>query len=314
MEGDARGLIKVAVSDLGIIAANLYASNHYTLSNAFWIDGQAEFQAARKGKLAPLIVRLRMDLTNGTDQIAGEITDGTWIAPLTADRAVFNATTRPAPQAGQYTAAFMNDPQGAASGDAVATVSVDTGGILRLTGTLADGTPLSQTVGISKNGSWPLYVNLYGSKGSLLGWGLFTNRNPSSIEGEIQWLKLPSTAHYYPHGLTNALQLIGSHYQPQKDVPVLQLTNGELVLEGGGLLMPVTNMLSLNSNSVATVVGEGKLAVKFATTNGSVNGNFTLGGTNTTIKGIVVPEDGTARGYFLRGSQSGSVLVHESEK
>ena len=48
-------------------------------------------------------------------------------------------------------------------------------GTITLAGSLADGTAISQSSVVSQDGYWPLYVNLYGGKGSLWGWNYFTN-------------------------------------------------------------------------------------------------------------------------------------------
>ena len=66
---------------------------------------------------------------------------------------------------------------------------VDKAGRLRLSGELADGTKISQSVPVSPNGEWPLYVSLYGGKGSILSWITFADRTTDQLTGLLNWTK-----------------------------------------------------------------------------------------------------------------------------
>src|SRR6185436_19227133 len=113
----------------------------------------------------------------GSDQINGTVGDGSWTATLLGDRATFGKTNPP-PQAGRYTWIVLGTPSTALApeGDSYGAVVVDGRGGAKLTGSLADKTSLVAKAPISKNGYWPLYAPLYGGKGALLGWAVFTNQ------------------------------------------------------------------------------------------------------------------------------------------
>jgi hypothetical protein len=59
-----------------------------------------------------------------------------------------------------------NEPAGAG----YATLTADRAGRVNLVGSLADGTKISQSAYVSRDGEWPLYIALYGNGGSVLSW------------------------------------------------------------------------------------------------------------------------------------------------
>ena len=47
-------------------------------------------------------------------------------------------------------------------GDGIGTVTVTKGGAVTLSGTLAEGTKITQATALSRNEEWPLHVSLHG--------------------------------------------------------------------------------------------------------------------------------------------------------
>jgi hypothetical protein len=76
--------------------------------------------------------------------------------------------------------------------------------VLSLSGVLGDGTAISQTVPISKDGSVPLYVNLYNNGGLLEGWIILAGGN---VTGNVTWIR-PSIA-----GLASSLPAFDTEVQ-----------------------------------------------------------------------------------------------------
>ena len=60
-------------------------------------------------------------------------------------------------------------PIGSPGGDGYALIT-NHAGMIRITGAMADGAPLSQTVPVSDLSYVPIYASLYGGKGLLMGW------------------------------------------------------------------------------------------------------------------------------------------------
>jgi hypothetical protein len=81
-----------------------------------------------------------------------------------------------------------NDPS-VPAGDGFGVVSVGTSGKIKFKGTLADGTKVSQSTSLSKDGLWPMYVSLYSGKGSLVSWQAFANQINSDLNGMLNWIK-----------------------------------------------------------------------------------------------------------------------------
>ena len=176
-----------------------------------------------------------------------------------------------------------------------------------MSGKLADGTHFSQGSRISKNGQWPLYVALYGRKGSIMSWITFSNFPATTLGGELVWFK-PASPHskFFTAGLTNQSSTIGSSFVgpiPSHGRQQLNFRNAVVVFEGGDLPSAITNA------EVGTVFsGTNRLKLKWDSISGLVRGSFThpLTGKNTTLRGVVLQNQGTARGYFLGTTQSGS--------
>jgi hypothetical protein len=315
VEFETSGFLTFTLTDRGTYSGQIkIGGGTYAFSGELWGDGVGGVKVVRSGK-TPLTVILQVDLTNNTDTVQGTVSDSVWVAELSGDRAVYDGISRRAPQAGMNTLSLccLTNSPAIPGGDGYGTVLVDAAGRLTLSGALADGTPISQTVSLSKHGQWPLYVNLYSGKGSLLGWVTFTNRETSSLEGLVSWIKKAMPGRYYPAGFTNEAWLIGSCYaKPPVGVRVLSLTNGYVLLGGGDLSVPLTNTITLRTNNTVVVTsGTNRLSLTISLSSGTVAGSFLHPVTRATtvLKGVVLPQENTVRGYFLSTNQSGSVFL-----
>src|SRR5205085_2291700 len=112
---------------------------------------------------------------------------------LAAYRAVFNSTNNPATQfAGKYTLVIPGSEDSSASpgGDGYGAVTVSSNGSVKVSGYLADGKALSQSVPISRNGDWALYQAQYSGTASVFGWLAFdTNQPAAEVNGLVSWIK-----------------------------------------------------------------------------------------------------------------------------
>ncbi len=317
VEHQSSGFFTLKLTDKGAFSCKLQLGGaKYAGSGIFNLQGTASATITRSG-LSPLQLTFSMDLTNQTDQVFGTVSDGAWVAALSGDRAVFNATLNPAPQAAKYTMAFISQSGGSATipnGDGFGTVNVDAAGKVSLKGTLADGVKASQKTYISKFGQWPFYANIYAGKGSMIGWLTFTNTGTSSIEGNASWIKTSAAiGKNYLAGFDTDVTAAGSRYTPPlAGTRVLNLTTGSVILSGGGLSPDITNAITLNANNSVTVTsGSNNLALTLTVTSGAAKGSFLFPGTgaSTPIKGIILREQNVMRGFFLTPTQSGAVLL-----
>jgi hypothetical protein len=262
-----------------------------------------------RGTAGSFTVSLWVDMTANAERLIGTVTDGHWLAELSADRAVFDARTNHSPYAAKYTLVIpgTNGVSALPGGDGYATLTVDAGGKVKVAGSLADGTAISQSVPLSKSGELPLYASLYAGKGAALGWLLISNTPLSDVRGQVLWLKpsLP-TGKVYRSGFAYETMAEGSKYVGGR--PVLGLGTASVAFAGGNLAGPFTNHVTIGSNN--KVASTDHLTLRFTPATGLFNGSVTpAAGKNTTFKGVVLQKQKTARGYFLGTDKSGQVLV-----
>ena len=82
------------------------------------------------------------------------------------------------------------------------------------------------------------------------------------------------------------------------------------MLRGGNLSDPITESVTWDGGKILTT-GASQLSLSIKAPNGLLNGNFVHPVTKakTAIKGVVLQQQGSARGYFPGTDQSGSILL-----
>ena len=279
------------------------------------LQGQATNVILRPGANA-LTVELQVGTGGQSDQIFGRVTDGIWAAKLLGNRAVFNAKTYPAPYTGKYTLLIPgqdNDPS-VPEGDSFGTVRVDASGRARFAGVLADGTKVTQSVPLSRNGSWPLYVSLYSGKGSVVSWLAFTNQANDDLNGSLSWIKPASVkSGYYPAGFTHECNAFGSVYIPPANATqhILNLTAASVTFCGGNLAPDFTNSVALGLSSRVTNLSSNKFTLSFSSSTGTFRGKATDPSTGKwlSFSGAVFQKLNAGYGFLLGTNQSSRVIL-----
>jgi hypothetical protein len=288
------------------------SGRRYSFSGQLDPSGSGTTTINRKGE-NPLTLAFQ---TESTDHgvLTGTITDGSWIADLIAYPATFNARTNPAEVAGKYTLIFPGGSDGNAQlsqGNGFGSVTVSLSGQVKFSGSLGDGTKAAQTGSISENGQWPVYLSLYQGGGQLLGWLNFSA--DKDLEGNLSWIKSPNNQiDFYPGGFQKNLAARGSSYQaPDKNIPVLQFSDGQVLLSGGGLTGNVVNNITIDGNNKVANLDGNNLTLSFTPATGLFKGNIENPEDNKTIsfRGIVLQDENNGFGYFLRNNQSGKVRI-----
>ncbi len=308
------GFFTAKTTAKGAYSANLLiAGRNYTISGKFspWTGLATNTFRMISGQ--SLTVRLRLDLS-GTDRLQGVITDSlsAYVAQLDADRLVFSPKSYPAPQRGSYTIAIKPDNSGPA-GYGYGTVTVSAGGGVQWSGTLANGTKVSQSSAVSKDGLWPLYHPIYGGGGAVISWMQFnTNLPASDLSGQFIWIKPAGlTAQSFPAGFTNSVEAVGSAFTPPSAGPILNLANLDLIFSGGGLHNPFTNSFSLGRLNRVTAAPAQRLKLTFSSSSGLFSGS-TLNpetGQSLSFQGVVYEKAANGAGLFLTPGQSGQVYL-----
>jgi hypothetical protein len=273
----------------------------YSFSGQFGSTGSAQC-STRRARSAPLGLALQLDLTPESGRITGTVSNGTsWAAQMTGYEVGQGAVP-----AGNYTLVIPGGPNPAAGpgGDSFGTVKVGARGAVKLAGSLADGTKISQSATLCGEGWWPLYVPLYGGKGCLVAWLTVTNAAAAAVNGESYWIK-PAGGLFYPGGFTNETAVLGSRYVRVAGENELNITRGQIVLTGGGLETAITNGIMQAVNRITDTNGN-DLLVSFTPSSGSFSGSLT--GSNLPgrlhLSGVVLQDTNLACGYFFSANRT----------
>lgn len=311
------GSFSFNVTSSGALSGNLDLSGQSVpLSGNFGLGGAANIVSKPIHGIPSLTTTLQLDFTN--QSVSGTVSGDTFTAELNGDRDVFS-TSQPATDfAGQYTLIILgtSDSNVGPYGFSYGTVKVSSLGAITLAGSLADGMTISQSSVFSKDGYWPLYVNLYGGHGSLWGTNYFfdhtlTNASP------LSWINTtnPAKNALYPTGFTNqAVSIVGSFYKTAEE-PSLALTEGQVRLEAGGV-PSITNQFTLTTKNALILTNASdtnKLKLTITKATGVISGSFVNpSNAKETIKvnGVILQGQTNAQGYFLgTNKESGAFLL-----
>ncbi|MGD0016199.1 MAG: NHL repeat-containing protein [Verrucomicrobiia bacterium] len=311
------GAFKLVLTETGSFAANLtMAGAGAAFGGQFDLSGNVT-NTVTVAKTNSCHVILHLDMSNGTEEITGTVSNGAFRSGLVADRATFSKTTT-CSLTGLYTFVLApptdTDPD-LPQGYGYGTLSIATTGSGKLSGVLGDGTKFKATIPISKFGTGPLYGALYGKKGSCVAWLNFTN---NSIEATAYWFKPAATKGFFAGGFTTNVTLVGSKYvAPAKNSPMLILSNitGNvmLTLGGGNLGSALSNSVTVATNNTVTILAGGvtNLTLKLVPKSGAFTGGFTHPVTHKTAKfnGVVLQLQDFGAGLFTGTNETGYVAL-----
>ena len=196
------------------------------------------------------------------------------------------------------------------AGNGFGVLRVDTRGMARFAGVLADGTHVSQSAALSKDGLWPLFVPLYAGNGQIWSWLEFTNRTDSDFDGTLTWIKSPDArAHYYANGFANQYPTVGSAYLAPVGSNILNLASARLEFSGGNLGAGFTNSITLGERSKINT-GEKGFGMRFALGSGTYLGTVSepVSGKTLPFRGAVLQKLNAGYGFLLGTDQSSGVV------
>lgn len=283
----------------------------YPFSGKFNLDCMATNLIARRGT-NPITLQLALD-TNGLDKVSGWVSEGSWVADLSGDRSTFHIRTNPAPWKGQYTMVLAGqdgDPQ-LPAGDSYGTVKVSASGLSIWAGKLADGTAISRSTPISKNGVIPLYVPLYRGQGSLLSWTAIEDRPTDDFTGESHWIKPSNLASSnFPSGFSFRSAIAGSRWVRTNGVPMIELANSAVQFNVDG--REFGNPIEVALNGRITNLGTNRMSMTIVPGTGQFKGSIIDPGTGKSIAfgGSLLQKQNAGFGYFKSGYAFGRVTVH----
>jgi hypothetical protein len=234
--------------------------------------------------------------------VTGEVYSIGVYSDLLGYRAMTKLSPTTFPAAGPYVLNLQTalDKEGTGpTNDGYATLRINDTGGLALAGTLADNTTFSESTGISKNGIWSIYTELYKGTGILVGWQ--TNTLTNGISGSVYWVKPPLADIYYTNGVEIQAIVGGTNFVR----PVVG-TQYQIAFSGGTIVGSLINTL--------TVDGSGQ----FALASGSADADklkLSLSNAGVLAGKIFNPTTGATlsfKGAFTSPSQGGSGFVLDS--
>lgn len=310
---ESAGFCTLTLSSKGTYTGSIQlAGKRYPFKGTFNLT-DSDINVSRAGN-TPLSLHFTLDPSGNADFLTGTVTDGNWTASLTARRSIFDAHTNPAPYTGNYTVIIpgISGSQSAPEGYGFGTLKVDAAGKAKFAGSLADGTPVTQTVTISQDGDWPLFGSLYHGQGLL--WArmtIDTSRASDDIHGGLTWIKAAQSAIFYPGGFTNQVTSTGSLYvKPAAGERVIDLSDATVTFTGGNLNSSFANSITIGSDNKVVNQSDNKLTLKFALPTGLFKGSATSpDGQSFSFRGAAFQKVNEADGYFLGYDQSGSVVI-----
>jgi hypothetical protein len=307
------GYFSAAMTSRGAYAGKITSAGRtYPFSGKFDAATGLSSATVSRGMLRSFTVHLQLD--SAANQIRGTVTDGNWTANLMADKLVFGKSAHPN-QAGLYTLVIPGDSDDTNSpaGHSVGTVKVDANGNVTWSGSMSDGSKVTQKTNLSSEGIWPLYSSLYSGKGCVLGWIQFTN---DGVGGNLVWVKPAGVSgapgKYYQTGFTNLIDSIGSPYsKPAAGLRVLNWSDGlgQFSVSGGGLSQSWTNDIRLELNNRVTNLSDRKLTISITPSSGVFHGTFMNPESNESepFQGVLFQSSNIGIGYFLGAQQSGEI-------
>jgi hypothetical protein len=152
----------------------------------FDLNGDA-MVSVRRNLQPALNLKLHLDLTNGSDQVTGSLTDGRWTSALAGDRNVFDTLSNPARQAGDRS--FVLDRADNNTRAATGLSRINLNGATRVQGTLTDGRAFSTSSTLARNGDCPFYLSLNSGNEVVIGWLNFPIGQGPTATGTVLWVR-----------------------------------------------------------------------------------------------------------------------------
>jgi len=326
--GAQTGIAGLTVSSAGLVTGRIQLSGTvWTFTGALDPSGAATIAIPQTGQ-APVTLTVQADLTGGSGQITGALSDGADTFGFSASQSTFNAAANAAPQAGRYTLVLSPNPAATGTsvpqGNGYAAIVVDAGGDARVAGCLADGTPYVLSGHVANDGTLALYGVPQGARAgsSLNGLLTFRSTDVSDLDGTLTWTRIPDSHDlYYPAGFVTQLPAVGSLFvRPAAGFRPVDVTPGLATAGFGGGNLPQTinvPMMISQADRVAMVTpGQPRVSVGINPYSGVVTGSFVMpdGNLRRSVGGVVLQKQESAFGFFRGINQCGYFsLIPESQ-
>jgi hypothetical protein len=191
---EGSGTLNLQLATSGSFSASLGMNGtRYPFTGKFDSSGQTTVPVLRQG-LTPGVVALQLDITRGTGQLFGLVTNtsGTnlFVSQLFAERNSFDARTNPAPQAGVRSFILNSLPDRTFIGSGQASISAS--GSVRIQGRWSNNNTFSLASTLFQTGysggNVPFYLSYFGGTEIVIGLPNF-RAHPDDITGVLEWVR-----------------------------------------------------------------------------------------------------------------------------
>jgi uncharacterized repeat protein (TIGR02543 family) len=288
------GMVKIVSTGSGKFFGKLILDGAaQSFTGKFALDGTAQVTVPTSDG-GTLTFNLQLDLTGGSNQITGSVTDGTDTAALSLDGKAYDAKNNPATEAGRYTMVLPADKNSnAPAGNGFAVVKISKSGLALITGKLADGTSFVTSSFLNADGHLTVYVPLYKKSGYLAGDLVFSAQSGSDFSGILTWAGPAFSA---------SLNVIGSAYV--NDGALTFSGAASVTLQGGDLSNSVDATVQISGNTItADAPNTAQLQLKVNATSGVITGKFIDPTTSEVhhLAGVIFEKQNAAAGSFENG-------------
>ncbi|MEA3212480.1 MAG: hypothetical protein QOE70_5537 [Chthoniobacter sp.] len=313
---EGSGYLKLTLGANGAVTGTLkYGGFARAIRGAFDVLGNfsADFPQIVDEEMQIVSLRLHLDLTGATNQIAGTVTDGDFFSNVAAGRSRFTAKAFPAPQAGTYNVLLpLAEDSDGPLGIGYAQMKVKPTGYATLVGKLGDGRRFTAGLRVKSDGTLPFYVTVAPQKGarsgSLSGMLKFHDLAKfSDCDGTLNWF-MPDIGDV--SGFTADVAFAAELYLPP-DAGVRLLTLPDTAHNAQLIVGSNSSMLTLSRDNQVIVEepGDENLALTINPVNGTFKGSFA----EESFDDPPVLKKRTFRGVFLRKQNRGGGLFVGSD-
>ncbi len=231
-----------------------------------------------------------------TGTVSNDIADG-WVSYVTNEIAGSGFKSQ------EYTAAIAPQDTNTPPSGYGCILITNKAGMATLTVAMADGAAFTETIPVSSTTNIPVYGDLYGKTGLVIGWLSLENND---VSGTLTWIRPHSSAALYGTGFTNIVSVTG---YPWLNHASTNLTGDLLTIEGASLPSPLSYTMEVSSKDQVTAKDEPSTALKGSIT--LANGKMAISFGSSSGSAVVLQKpDGTSSvlGYFVTKTNSGSIF------
>jgi cyclophilin family peptidyl-prolyl cis-trans isomerase len=295
-----------------------HRSGAYSFSGRFDRNGSTFLQGTVGG--ISRTITLRLNTTNQHGLIVGSVSGSASSTVEAALDRVAPALPASAPPIGTYP--FSIAPPTATPGPLIpggfgyGRATITRSGVLKLQGTLGDGTPFAGTARASRSGRWPFYLNMARGQSAVQGWIAAPTNAVDTLESRLSWMRaFDIKASTYRAGFSNQVTLAGSRLlPPASGRRYLNWVTGVARIDGANLVLGVTNTVRLNADNTIEVSAPNpsSLDLDVDLQTGLVSGSFLHPwlGTVNPLHGVLFKPGESIRGQFRDGDQVGSLIIN----